>query len=155
MKAKMIGEPDLMIAGLKIWVHDRQFPELMDYWDGNWLFVTAQCIAEGARIIVAGPILHLSEILHLLDGCEAMKETLQGTASLACMEPNLRVQLEAKAHGHITITVDITPDHLSQWHKFEFQADQTYLQTIISGCKRLLKECPIRGEPDRFDKEKG
>ena len=128
----MVGEPDVTIAGLKIWVHGRQFPELMDDWDGNWLNISAQCIAEGAQIVVNGPILHLSDVSRLLEECEAMYETLQGSASLPCMEPNLRVRLEAKPRGGIFIAVEITPDYLSQWHKFEFQADQTYLPAIIA-----------------------
>jgi len=151
----MTGEPDLTIAGLRIWVHGRQFPELMDDWDGNWLVISAQCIAEGAQIFVRGPILHLSEVSCFLKACEAMYETLQGSASFPCMEPNLRVQLEAKAHGHIFLTIDITPDHLSQWHKFEFQADQTFLPTIIAGCKNLLKDYPLRGVLNIPNNDKG
>jgi hypothetical protein len=155
MKPRVIRDPVMAIAGLEIWVHDRQFPELMDYWDGNWLSVTARCTAGGAVVEVRGPIIHLSEVSQLLGECEAMNKTLKGSASLACMEPYLRVNLEAKGHGHISITVEITPDHFSQWHKFVFEADQTYLPTIISGCKGLLKEYPIRREPNTCYKENG
>ena len=35
-----LGEPDIKLAGLQIWVHGRQFPDSDDYWDGNWLYVT-------------------------------------------------------------------------------------------------------------------
>ncbi|MFC4159857.1 hypothetical protein [Chitinimonas lacunae] len=38
-----LGEPDLLIAGLRVWIHGSQFPNAVDYWDGNWLRVTAYC----------------------------------------------------------------------------------------------------------------
>ena len=41
---------DLKLEGLQIWVHGRQFPDLHDYWDGNWLRVTAHCGGSGASI---------------------------------------------------------------------------------------------------------
>jgi hypothetical protein len=45
-----LGAPDLQIAGLRLWVHDRQFPMADDYWDGNWLQVTVHCGAPGASV---------------------------------------------------------------------------------------------------------
>jgi hypothetical protein len=38
-----LGAPNLELEGLQIWVHGRQFPDSNDYWDGNWLRVTAHC----------------------------------------------------------------------------------------------------------------
>lgn len=144
----MVGEPDITIAALKIWTHGRQFPELTDDWDGNWLNISAMCTAQGAQVTVKGPILHLSDVSRLLEECEAMYETLDGSASLACMEPNLRVQLKATSRGGISVTVEITPDHLSQWHKFEFEMDQTYLPSIISECKNVLAHYRTRSGLD-------
>jgi hypothetical protein len=39
-----LGEPDLRVAGLRVWIHGRQFPDSQDYWDGNWLNATAYCV---------------------------------------------------------------------------------------------------------------
>jgi hypothetical protein len=33
--ADNLGPPAIQLAGLSIWVHGRQFPDLHDYWDGN------------------------------------------------------------------------------------------------------------------------
>jgi len=41
--AAKLGMPDLKLEGLQIWIHGRQFPDAADYWDGNWLRVTAHC----------------------------------------------------------------------------------------------------------------
>jgi DNA-binding ferritin-like protein len=36
-----LGTLDLKLERLQIWVYGRRFPDLHDYWDGNWLHVTA------------------------------------------------------------------------------------------------------------------
>jgi hypothetical protein len=139
--------PDLHIAGLRLWVHGRQFPMADDYWDGNWLQVTVHCGAPGARVWVTGPILHVSEIAHFLRGVEAIYASLQGEATLPCMEPELGVTLTAEGRGHITMVVAITPDHLSQAHRFTFTLDQSYLPPVMDYCRTLLRQYPIKGQP--------
>jgi hypothetical protein len=54
-----LGEPDLKLAGFQLWVHSRQFPQEEDYWDGNWVNVTAHCAGKGASVWVRGAIIHL------------------------------------------------------------------------------------------------
>jgi hypothetical protein len=38
---EILGEPDIKISGLEIWIHGNQFPDENDYWDGNWMDITA------------------------------------------------------------------------------------------------------------------
>jgi hypothetical protein len=66
------------------------------------------------------------------------------------MAPNLAVELRAVGLGHIKVTVKITPDHMAQWHKFQFEVDQTFLHPLTRDCKRLLAAFPIRGAPDEI-----
>jgi hypothetical protein len=139
--------PNLQIAGLRLWVHGRQFPMADDYWDSNWLQVTVHCTAPGAHVWVTGPILHVSEIAHFLRGVEALHASLQGEATLPCMEPELAVSLTAEGLGHITMVVAITPDHLSQAHRFTLTIDQSYLPLVMDSCRTILRQYPIKGEP--------
>ena len=141
-----LEEPDLTVGPLKVWVHGREFPQATDYWDGNWLKVTAYCAAPGAGVWVKGPILHLSEVVGLLRGCESLYENLAGRALLDCREPYLRVELAAARGGRIGVTVLITPNHLEQFHRFQTELDQTYLPAIITACRRLLEQYPLRGD---------
>lgn len=104
-----LGEPDIEIAGFQIWVHGRQFPDLHDYWDGNWLRVTVHCGAKGASVWASGSIIHLSELHGWLISIRNMNDTLSGEANLECMEPELSVSIKAKKHGHIAMEVHITP----------------------------------------------
>jgi len=139
----------IQIAGLRIRVHGRQFDDAQDYWDGNWLVVSARCVEGGASVEVSGPIVHLSELSQFLAELEPLYETLRGTATLPCMEPNLRVEIRpSNSTGGMEVDVRITPDHLNQEHRFLFAIDQSYLPGIIGGIRAVLAECPIRGNPE-------
>jgi len=144
-----LGEPDIAISGLQIWVHGRQFPDLNDYWDGNWLRITAHCGAEGADVWINGPIIHLPEVYSLLGQTEKMNKTLSGSAKLNCIEPELLVSLTADKLGHIKMEVNITPNNLTQEHKFYFELDQSYLSGLINNCKTLIEQYPIKGDKDK------
>ncbi len=145
-----LGEPNLKVAGFQLWVHGRQFPEAEDYYDGNWLRVTAHCGAAGASVWAQGAILMITDIAGFGDGCAAMLSGKIQSAALAPFEPELKVSLEASDDlGHVRAQVEITPDHLAQAHRFEFEVDQSYLPGIIRQCSAIVQEYPIRGQRDR------
>jgi len=139
-----LGEPDLRIAGLRLWIHGRACPDATDYWDGNWLRATAWCSSPGATVRVHGSIVHLGELVGLLRGCERLHETLTGRAELACIEPYLHVSLIAATGGHIRVDVSITPDHMAESHSFTDEFDQTYLPPVVAACRRILERYPVR-----------
>jgi hypothetical protein len=143
-----LGAPDLKLEGLQIWVHGRQFSDSNDYWDGNWLRVTAHCGGNGASVFATGSIIHLSELDRWLVGTEELLKNLTGEAKLACMEPALSATLKSGSLGHITMEVSITPDHMTQSHRFQFQIDQSYLPPFVKQCQSILKAYPIRGSRD-------
>jgi hypothetical protein len=57
-----LGEPALKVAGFQLWIHGRQFPDSTDYYDGNWLRVTAHCGSSGASVWVQGAMLMVTDI---------------------------------------------------------------------------------------------
>ena len=146
--AAKLGTPDLKVEGLQIWVHGRQFPDAADYWDGNWLRVTAHCGGNGANVFTTGSIIHLSELDRWLVESEELLKNLKGEAKLACMEPALSVTLKSGSLGHITMEVSITPDHMSQRHWFRFEIDQSYLPPFVKQCQSILEAYPIKGRRD-------
>jgi hypothetical protein len=145
-QTKALGKPDIQLLSLQIWVHGRQFPDHHDYWDGNWLRITAHCGGNGASVFATGPIIHLSEIYGWRDRLESLNQSLNGNANLECLEPYIEVKLKAQTLGQITMEVSITPDHMSQRHWFEFSIDQTFLGPLISKLNSLLAEYPLRGD---------
>jgi hypothetical protein len=145
---EQLGKPDIKLNGLQIWVHGRQFPEATDYWDGNWLRITARCRAHGANVWTTGSILNLPALVSWLAELEDMNRSLTGEANLVPLEPELSVTLTADGLGHISMEVDITPDNMTQEHTFRFELDQTYLEPVIESCRKIINDYPIRGTPD-------
>lgn len=61
--AENLGAPDIELEGSQMWIHGRQFPNDEDYWDGNWLNVTAHCGSHGANVWTGGPFFMLLTLL--------------------------------------------------------------------------------------------
>ncbi len=143
-----LGPPDLKIAGFQLWVHGWAHPDDSNVWDRNWLSVTAHCGSHGASIRVQGSLLMVSDVADFGDQCAAMHRNNSGSAVLDPFEPELKVLLEtADLVGHIRARVEITPDHMTQSHRMEFDLDQSYLPDIIKQCSAILQEYPVRRIP--------
>ncbi|WP_158903599.1 hypothetical protein [Burkholderia sp. L27(2015)] len=145
-KIDELGDADLRIGGFSLWVHGRQFPEAIDYWDGNWLLVTACYICPDAAVVAHGSFVRLDEISSLADGCRRLYRTLAGEAGLHCLEPNLDITVAAKGLGHFDLRIALTPDQVNQQHLFKQQFDQTLLSSIIASCDVILEQFPMRSE---------
>src|SRR5687768_16816793 len=102
------------IGGLSVIVEGRQFADTDDYWDGNWLIVTAAFKTPGSYVTASGPIVHLSELESFLRELRPLHESMNGEATLDCMEPNLHVQVSSTTGGRMRLAVGITPDHLTE-----------------------------------------
>nr|WP_290222152.1 hypothetical protein [Trichocoleus desertorum] len=150
--AENLGAPDIKLEGLQIWIHCRQFPNEEDYWDGNWLNITAHCGTHGADIWASGAILNVPDIARWLAALEEMNKSLSGEANLFSLEPELYVGLSMKKFGQISMRVEITPDHMTQEHSFQFEIDQSYLPGLIQSCCKVLAEYPIKGKLDASGK---
>ncbi|MEO7500797.1 MAG: hypothetical protein ABIX11_14525 [Casimicrobiaceae bacterium] len=146
--AENLGAPDIRVEGLQIWIHSRQFSNEEDYWDGNWLNVTAHCGAQGADVWISGSILQVPDIARWLLALEAMNQSLSGQANLVGLEPQFRLELSMKGLGQIAMLVEITPDYMTQEHKFEFEIDQSYLPGLIENCRKVLAKYPVKGKSD-------
>lgn len=140
-----LGEPDIKLAGLKLWVHGYQFRESQDYWDGNWLNATAVCSEGASSVLVQGNFIRTDEIIQWQRAVEKLGVELAGEASLQCMEPYIAVTLKAVSLGAVEMEVQITPNQLTQEHKFRFEIDESYLQPLSSQCAHVLHAFPLRG----------
>ena len=72
-----------------------------------------------------------------------MNADLAGEAELAGYEPDLKVTLKMQRLGHLEAEVEITPDHLSQFHRFSLDLDQSYLPALITSCDAILASYPV------------
>src|SRR6185436_1288811 len=93
----MEKEPYITVGPLKISILGRQFPDIQDYWDGNWLDVIACCEGDGSRVEVRGPFIHLDELKRWKDELESFRRTLTGSVELQTIEPELNVIFQGPA----------------------------------------------------------
>ncbi len=131
-----------------MWALAREFPKSDDYWDGNWITIHAHVEAPGARIDLQGPWLRSDEVEGFLEQLETLNRDLRGAAELACMEPMLSAKVTCGSLGHIEVIVEITPDHMTQSHRFRFESDQTYLASAMKGCRAILAKYPVKKPVD-------
>lgn len=142
--------PDLKILGFELWVHGYEFPDALDAWDGNWLRVTAHLEAPGARVTVTGTVLDTVSFARFSKDLRRLQTTMSGDATLESHEPNIKVVLSAADRiGHLAVVIEITPDHLTQQHRIEFEADQTFLGPLIKQCDAILSRLPVREPSER------
>jgi hypothetical protein len=131
----------LVLGGLRVWVHEKA-PESVEWYEGTWLQVRAECAAPGATVTVRGPLLTAEDIGRLLSGMEAMHRGEARAVEMSPLEPNLVVGLTSNSRGGLRIDVRLTPDSMTQEHRFFFDADLAYLAGPIAQCREVLHRFP-------------
>ena len=143
---KALGRASLKVAGFQLWVHGWQFPESDDADDGNWLRATGHCGASGASVWIQGSLLMVTDIEIFGRQCQEMSDGKTTNATLEPLEPELQIRLELiDRAGHVRADVEITPDHLAQTHRMQFEIDRSYLPEIIDQCAAIVRAYPVRG----------
>lgn len=142
-----MSQPDLQFSGLSVWVRKREFPDATDYWDSNWLVVRIIMQSAQASVATEGAILMTTDFVAFRNQLVAMNEAVAGEAFLSGLEPNIKVTLSADTLGHISGQIEITPDHLTEFHRFEIGMDQTYLPALIASCDAILERFPVVNLP--------
>ena len=135
--------PSLVLGGLRLWVLEKAFAETVEWYEGTWLQVRAECAAPGAAVTVRGPLLTAEDIGRLLAGMEAMHRGQARAVEMSPLEPNLVVGLTGNSRGGLRVDVRITPDSMTQEHRFFFDADLAYLSGPIAQCRDILRHFPV------------
>ena len=143
-----VQAPSIELGDFQLSVHRRQFPDAQDRWDGNWLYVTAQCAQAGAIVAAGGPILETADLLRFRDQLDELRGTGQGAAELRGAEPNVVVTVAASdGLGRLCVRVELTPDAQVQGHWFAYGIDPSYLPAAIEQLDAVLALFPVRGQP--------
>jgi hypothetical protein len=144
-----LGEPDFTLGGLRLWIHGYEFPDIHEGYDANWLYATAHYESASSSVwVVREPMILTWELSDWLHEIERLYQRLKGTATLACLEPYLFVELKAEhRRGAIEMKVEICPVHPfgEEVHTFHKQVDQSYLPNAIRQLRDILQRFPTRG----------
>lgn len=142
-------DPDICLLGFSLWINGRESPDATDFWGSNWLMIRAEMRASGAYVEIAGLILTTADIEKFRNDLLQMANTLTGEAALTAMEPGLGLRLKMQKLGRVKAVVEITPDHLTQQHSFEVEADQSFLPGLVASCEAVLKRFPVINMPSK------
>ena len=125
-----LGDPDLALAGLSLWVHRLDRAE-------DWIDATLLCVGPGALVWTTGSFLRLDDLrrwrrtlIELWHGAvqEAVLDTPEGV---------LRVELRATdALGHLRMRVELRTDPDAH-HVLASGIDQSYLPELVAGLEAL------------------
>jgi hypothetical protein len=138
----------LQLAGFEMQVLGREFPELHDYWDGNWLLVKLEYKDKNSMVRAKGPIVHLSELVQLEKSLNSICEGFSKSEKIEITEPELRIAFRVESAGHVQFELELTPDNAQQGHWYFIEVDLGYLSETLSQCRAILKEYPIREPRD-------
>ena len=89
-----LGAPALEAAGLRLWIHGRQFPSAHDLDEGNLLWATILCESDGLIVRSEGAGIRASDVARW---ARDLRELLKGTTALARLSVKKRV-LEIAFH---------------------------------------------------------
>ncbi len=135
----------ITIAGLTLEVIGYEFPASAEFWDANWLTVSAELTAPGACVQHMGTILRTDELDAFMRALQALDELRESEAKLECVEPNLSVSVDRDGSlGALAVQVSLTPDTLTQSHEVTFSSDLSSISNVVSEIKRVLRVFPVR-----------
>ncbi|NKX17438.1 hypothetical protein HGG75_27600 [Ochrobactrum pseudogrignonense] len=138
----MTDEPGLRFSGFSLWIDGRQFPDVSDFWDGNWLMVRARMEANGARVECEGPVLMTVDIKEFRDQLTAMAASLTGEATLKGLEPEINAVLKMQKLGQVEAVIEMTADP-SINIIVSSESDQSYLPGLIRSCDAILRKFAV------------
>jgi len=125
----------------------REFPELADYWDGNWVYATISIVAGGFRGEFEAQ-LRTEEFVRFRDELGPLHNSLVGRAKFDTMEEWLSIDIAGDGKGHfhadcVAIDMPGTGNRLT----FGIDFDQTDLPEILGGLNAITKAFPVVGAP--------
>jgi len=134
---------------LTLAIHGRKRLESEDYWDGNFLWCTAEVTAGTFRGSVSN-VIRNEDLIRFLDGLEVLYQRLDGEAMLDTLENWLDLRVIGVGHGQIEVRGALCDAPVGgNQLEFRLAIDQTYLPPLIGQILAAVEAFPIVGrEPE-------
>lgn len=130
---------------LRILVDDFAYPELTDFWDGNWINTRIK-IKAGGFIGDYEAQLRNVDFLYFKTGLENLYDKLDGCANFYCLEDYLQIKIEGDGLGHFSANciANDNPGTGGCELKFSLEFDQTEIHGLTEMIDNLLEDFPIK-----------
>jgi hypothetical protein len=141
-KPSSLGPPSLELGGLRLWLRGQHFPWEEDFWNADWLVVTAQWRSPGAEVRAHGPFLHAGDLPRWLEACERLLSEGKGLAMLWAVKPELQISLHA-TESILRAEVRLSPDLTCQEHVFRFPVTWEAMESFARGLRHQVELDPL------------
>jgi hypothetical protein len=130
---------------LTLAIHGRNRPVSEDYWDGNWLWCTAEVAAGAFRGSVSN-VIRNEDLIRFLPRLEDLYRRLDGEALLDTLEGWLDLRVIGVGHGQVEVRGSLC-DAPVDGNQLEFRLalDQTFLPPLIGQIRAAVEAFPIVG----------
>ncbi|MCT8140296.1 hypothetical protein H1D32_22910 [Anaerobacillus sp. CMMVII] len=143
MKFYLLGEE----TKIDIDVLSRNHPNCTDFWDGNWVHSKVNIEIPGYRVHFNAD-LRTDEIRDFLNELKEMNKHLKGKATLSNLDSFLHFECVMNKLGGVSWSIETCyPAGYGAVLNFEFEADQSYLQNLITELEDILTAFPVIGRP--------
>ena len=130
---------------LTLVIHGRNRPESEDYWDGNWLWCTAEVAAGAFRGSVSNAIRN-EDLILFLPRIEDLYQRLDGEALLDTLEGWLDLRVIGVGHGQVEVCGSLCDASVGgNQLEFRLALDQTFLPAVIGQIRAAVEAFPIVG----------
>ena len=133
-----LGEPSISIGGFLLWITGPQSSENIKSSEG-WLNSTALCLDAQGMATQEGNFIHLEELVAFHEEVLALRRNHSGHAELKATDGNLTISIELSELGSGLVRITLSSDIQSQFHRFNFPVDASYLPSIETSPDRILK----------------
>lgn len=143
MKFHLLGEE----TNIEIDVLHRNYPNSSDYWDRNWVSSKLKIEIPGYTVSFVAD-LRTDELSDFVNKLKIMNKNMKGKAILNNLDGYLEIEGEMNKLGQIIWTAETCyPAGYGAVLNFEFDSDQSYLETIIKELDDILVAFPVLGKP--------
>jgi hypothetical protein len=133
---------------LALAVRGRAYRQSREYWDGNWLLVTA-AIRVGKFSGEIPGMLRAEELQTFTQALQTFQQSLKGLVSFETAEEWLHFHLEADKLGRIEISGTITDEVSYPYNslKFTLTTNQSLLAAPLKQLQTVTQAFPVVGKP--------
>jgi hypothetical protein len=137
--------PSLEVAGLRVWLHRRQFPSSHDLDEGNLIAATIRCDHEGVTVRADDASVRSSDIARWTKELRALQKGTSALARLSLKKGIFEIILQATEDlSLILMRVAVAGNGLPA-RTYEFVLQRGALDDILRQCGEMLTAFPVRG----------
>jgi hypothetical protein len=148
MREALIRFGDREVEYLEITIRGRNNPDAVDYWDGNFLWCTAEVVAGAFRGSLSN-VIRTEDLARFHPQLVDLHRSLIGEASFDTLDDWLEVTLTGDGRGHIEVRAQLCDNPIGgNLLEFRLSHDQTYLTSLIEQVRAALAAFPVVGQRD-------